>query len=91
VERARVLVRLNADQRDQSETRMALKAGEKRWQVDAGVGLVDEDVEAGIKSPRLIRLHRGRVLAISISTENCHVDGAAPCRNTGKPPKPSPH
>jgi hypothetical protein len=52
VKRARVLVRLNADQRDQAEARMTLEAGKERGQVDAGIGLIDShdlDVDIGPK------------------------------------------
>ena len=42
VEGARILVRLNADERDTSEIAVAPKAGNQRRDVDARVGLVDD-------------------------------------------------
>ena len=54
VERARILVRLHADERDESEIAVAPKTGEQRGDVDAGVGLVDHrDVDGDVGSQHL--------------------------------------
>ena len=45
-----ILVRLNADERDESEIAVAPKAGEERRHVDARVGLVDHlDVDGDVR------------------------------------------
>ena len=50
VEGARILVRLDADQRDKPEIAVPPKAGEQRRHVDAGVGLVDRlDVDGDVR------------------------------------------
>jgi hypothetical protein len=49
VERAGILVGLNADQRDQAETGMLPKSGQQRWHVDPRVRLIDYgDVDGDI-------------------------------------------
>ena len=50
VERARILVRLDADQRDQAEIAVAPEPGEQRRHVDARVGLVDRlDIDGDVR------------------------------------------
>ena len=41
IDRARVLVRLNADEGDHAEAPMTAKTGKKRRHIDMGVGLID--------------------------------------------------
>ena len=54
VERARILVRLDADQRDQAEIAVAPEPREQRRDVDPGVGLVDDrDVDVDVRSEHL--------------------------------------
>ena len=54
VEGARVLVRLDADESDQSEIAVAPKTGEKRGYVDVGVRLVDHrDVDGDVRPKNL--------------------------------------
>ena len=51
VERAWILVRLHADQRDEPEIVVAPQARDDRRHVDAGVGFVDRiDIELDIRS-----------------------------------------
>ena len=54
IERAGVLVRLNADQPDKTEIAMRSQAGEKSWRVHSGVGLVDHrDVDGDVRPEHL--------------------------------------